>query len=293
MRRLLILTVALLAVAASPAHAATKTVQITKTGFTPASVTINAGDTIVWRNADSTNHQVVADNGTFASPILRPNRSFSFRFDASGTYRYRDTYNRTFRGTVFVKGAPPSVAIAASAPIVIYGNQIHITGQVSNRRAGETVTLLSKPYPQASFAQLTEVVTGTDGTFDFVTEPELLTQYQASWKGASSLAVTVEVKPRLIFRYNFRTKVFSVAVTAGRSFAGRAVYLQRLSGFGQWVNLKKVVLNAEGKRLFRAKLPVGRNRVRAFLTVNQAGAGYLAHESGVWNITIKKKKTRR
>jgi plastocyanin len=50
--------------------AATTTVQVTKNGFTPKSITVTAGDTVTWHNADSRTHQVVADNGAFASPAL-------------------------------------------------------------------------------------------------------------------------------------------------------------------------------------------------------------------------------
>jgi hypothetical protein len=216
--------------------------------------------------------------------VLRPNRTFSFTFRASGTYGYRDALYPARRGTVTVRGAAPSVAIAASAPIVYYGSQIRITGQISSKREGETVRLLSRPYPQGSFAEVAEVVTTTQGQFDFLTRPELLTSFQATWNGASSIVVTVEVKPKVTIHYRPRTKVFTATVTGGRSFAGRTVYLQRLTAFGQWVSVKKIRLNTGSRRQFTAALPKGRNRVRIFLTVNQAGAGYLASWSGTWTL---------
>jgi plastocyanin len=269
---------------AAPSLAATRTVQITRNGFTPATITIDNGDTVVWRNADTVNHQVVADNGTFASPILRANQSFSFTFRASGTYRYRDSLYPSRRGTITVRGAPPSVAIAASAPIVFHGGQIHITGQISSKRQGETVRLLAKPYPQASFAEAAEVVTDAAGMFDFLATPEILTSYQATWSGASSIVATVEVKPRVLIQYNRFSRVFTARVTGGVSYAGKSVYLQRLNAFDQWVSVKKVRLNLSGQKQFRATLPKGRNRVRIFLTVNQAGPGYLASWSGTWTL---------
>ena len=76
MRRLvfgMVLALALsFAATAASSPAATTTVQITKTGFVPASVTINANDAVTWKNADKVNHQVVANGGQFASPIQRP-----------------------------------------------------------------------------------------------------------------------------------------------------------------------------------------------------------------------------
>lgn len=270
--------------ASSPAVAATKTVQITRTGFVPSTVQVAINDSVTWRNADTTQHQVVADNGAFASPILGPGKTFTFTLRAAGTYRYRDVFKPKFRGTVRVSGPPPSVSIAVSRPIVFYGGSTALSGQVSNKKANESVELLYRPYPQASFAVLGTVVTSADGTFSFVTKPTILTEYQARWKRASSIVVRTEVKPLISFRYSRATRVFSVAVKAARSYSGHSVYLQRLSRFGQWVAVRKVRLNFSSAARFRAKLPHGRSRLRIFMTVNQAGPGYLASWTGVWTV---------
>jgi hypothetical protein len=48
------------------------------------------------------------------------------------------------------------------------------------------------------------------------------------------------------------------------------------------VSLKKVKLNAQGAQRFRLKsLPSGLNRVRIFMTTNQAGTGYFSGTSPV------------
>ena len=52
------------------AGADTKTVQIVKSGFTPSTTTITVGDSVTWKNADTVNHQVVANDGSFASPVF-------------------------------------------------------------------------------------------------------------------------------------------------------------------------------------------------------------------------------
>lgn len=284
-RRLLIgVTTVFVLGASSPAAAATKTVQITRTGFVPATVQIATGDSVTWRNADTTKHQVVADNGAFASPILGPGKTFTFTFRAAGTYRYRDVFKTRFRGTVRVSGPPPSVSLGVSRAIVYYGGSTTLSGQISNKKANESVELLYRPYPQASFAVLGTVVTSADGTFSFNTKPTILTEYQAHWKRASSIVVRSEVKPLISFRYSRVSRIFSVAVKAARSYSGHSVYLQRLSRFGQWVAVKKVRLNFSSAARFRAKLPRGRSRLRIFMTVNQAGPGYLASWTGVWTV---------
>src|SRR5439155_14155186 len=66
MRRIMFLAVASLGlVLAAPAATATTTVQIKRTGFVPATVTINQDDAVTWTNADTINHQVVANAGSF------------------------------------------------------------------------------------------------------------------------------------------------------------------------------------------------------------------------------------
>src|SRR2546423_4141582 len=62
---------------ATGAGAATISVSITSNGFSPGTITINHGDQVSWKNNDKADHQVVADDGSFASPILRPGQSYS------------------------------------------------------------------------------------------------------------------------------------------------------------------------------------------------------------------------
>jgi hypothetical protein len=62
---------------------------------------------------------------------------------------------------------------------------------------------------------------------------------------------------------------------AGRGLAGRAVYVQRRSSLGQWVNRKKVIIGSSGARRFKLDLAPGRHILRIFMTTNQAGTGYL------------------
>ncbi|HEY8104371.1 MAG TPA: cupredoxin domain-containing protein [Gaiellaceae bacterium] len=274
MRRLLLILVSLVAtLAVAPAaSAATKTVSIKRTAFSPQTVSIVAGDSIRWRNDDTRDHQVVSTTGTFASPILRPNRTYTFRFEVAGTYHYRDALNPNVTGTVRVAGAPPALTLATSQPQVSYGDRVTLSGQVNSKKAGENVQLTHQPYGQASPIVLATVVTGADGTYAFNTTPKILTTYRATWKTAASLPVATAVAPAISFgRLNgFVTRVF-----AGRSMARKQVQLQRLSAFGQWVTIKRVSLDLNSRARFNAVLPLGANRLRIAMSVNQAGAGYL------------------
>jgi plastocyanin len=264
---------------APQAFAATKQVDIRPGGFSPANVTIATLDEVRWTNRDTVNHQVVSDTGAFASPILRPGQSYRFTFRVSGTYRYRDALEPAERGTIRVTGPPPSVSLAASTGIDTYGTQIVLSGQVSNGRAGERVEIFAKPYPSVSYVKLAEVLTVQNGAWSYPTTPEILTNYQAHWRGHASAEISVAVRPRVSF--GRLTGWFIVRVTGQRSFANRVVILQRLSRLGQWVNVRKITLGSQSSRRFKSLMPKGTSRLRIFMTVNQAGVGYLGGMSGV------------
>lgn len=275
MRKALLLVVSIVAlVAAAVALAAvTRVVAIKPAGFDPATRTINTGDTIRWRNDDTVNHQVVADNGHFASPVLRPNQSYTREFNVAGTYRYRDALEPAERGTIVVKGPAPSVSIASSAGTVFYGRGIRLTGLISSGAANQTVEIWSRPFDQGSFAKAAELKTLTAGGYDWTDTPDVLTEYQARWGSRVSATISVGVRPLMTFTR--RPGYFIAGAKARSSMANRWVYLQRRSPLAQWVNVKKVRLGSTGARRFTYRLKKGRNVLRLFMTTNQAGSGYL------------------
>src|SRR4051794_41418668 len=123
MRKLILTLVAAVAAlaVAGPAGAATKVISIYGSGFSPKSTTITEGDTVTWVNRDNANHQILADKGQFVSPILRPKQSYSFQFNAAGTYTYKDELNTKLAGTIKVNGLPPTLTLAASSQYVVFG----------------------------------------------------------------------------------------------------------------------------------------------------------------------------
>lgn len=279
MRRLVLCTAAALALVVpgatqSAVDITTKAVRITATGFTPTSVSLAAGNAVKWTNRDTKNHQVVANNGAFASPIIAPGRSYTRVFNTSGTYRYHDGLHPSLTGRVVVTGPPPAVSIGAAAPILIFGQATHLSGQVSNHQAGEMVTVWAQQYGEPSAMLLATLTTGTNGIWDVVVKPNLLTTYSARWRGTNSSTVQVAVRPRIAFTIR-RTGRGSVKVTANRSMAGKKVYIQRLTRFREWVKVKRLILGPTSGRTFRFHPRRGRYVLRAYMTVNQAGPGYI------------------
>jgi 3',5'-cyclic-AMP phosphodiesterase len=70
--------------------------------FTPPALAVTAGSTVTWTNQDQEPHTVVSDSGLFRSGALDTQESYSYRFDARGTYRYFCTIHPRMVGTVLV-----------------------------------------------------------------------------------------------------------------------------------------------------------------------------------------------
>jgi plastocyanin len=275
MKRMLLVPLALVAalVVAAGAGADTKNVQITRSGFTPANITVQLGDTVTWKNTDTATHQVVADNGAFASPVLKSGESYSFTFTSNGKTTYHDEFAKSHKGSVNVTGAPASVTLNPSASAVVYGSSVTLSGQTSGQLTNEPVTLTSQPAGKG-VQSIATTMTSTSGTFSFQVTPTIQTAYQAHWRTGNSPNVTVNVAPRVGFgRIGTR---YNVKVTSDLSYGGNYVWVQRKGPFGgSWTNAKRVFLNDSSRATFRLRIPKGRSSLRVFLPQSQAGAGYL------------------
>jgi len=274
MKRILLLPLALLAtlVVVASAGAETKTVQITKSGFTPTATTITVGDTVTWHNADTANHQVVANDGSFASPVLKPGESFSFTFQKAGKVNYHDALATTNKGSVTVNAPPASVTLSAAAQTVTYGNSTRVSGTVTNQLVNEPVTLTSQPFGKG-VQSLATTTTQANGAFTFGVSPTIQTEYQAHWRTTNSNPVTINVAPRVGFGLSGR--LYIAKVTSDLTYGGHWVLVQRRNVLGGWHSVKRVFLNDNSRAVFRVRLPHGRSVLRLVLPQSQAGQGYV------------------
>ncbi len=274
MRRLLLLPLAAAAalLISAAAGADTKSVQITKNGFTPATQTVTAGDTITWHNADSADHQVVADDGSFASPVLKPDASYSYTFQKAGKFAYHDADAKTHRGTVTVNASPASIALTTSQALIGYGANVTVSGTVTGQVTTEPVTLTCTPS-----CGVKSTTTSSNGNFSFDVTPTVQTSYVAHWRTADSQPVTVKVAPRVGFGLSGR--LYTAKVTSDIGYEGHFVWVQRRSIVGAWHSVKRVYLGASSNARFAVKLPRGRSYLRLNLPAGQAGAGYVASMS--------------
>jgi plastocyanin len=274
MKRLLVPFIVVLGLALpAQSFAATVSIKITASSFTPKNVTINQGDTVKWTNTDKVNHQIVANKGAFASGILRPGATYTFTFNTSGGFAYHDALHPSITGAVYVKGPPPQVSVGVSQPIVTYGEQTTIAGTVSSQKANEQVLILAQPYG-SSAQQIATLETGAGGAFYYTTAPTMLTSYSVRWKSVTSQTVTVQVRPKVTLTRTSSTRLFA-RFSATPSFAGHTIYLQRRSKFGQWVTVERLKLGPNSGRIFTAPHVKGTSTYRVYITTNQAGTGYL------------------
>ena len=274
MKRLLVMTAALLVLALpASSSAATTTVKIVPGAFTPASTTVAAGDTVQWTNTTTGSHQIVSDTGAFVSSTLTSGQSYSFTFKAAGKYEYHDGLHPSIKGSVTVTGPPPEVTLGADTPVLAYGRTTELSGKTSSGNAGDSVVVTSRPFGASSVQQVATVTTGAGGDFSLSVKPTIETVYTATWKSASSQSITVQVRPKVtLTRFN-RTRLFA-KVSSSISYAGHYVFLQRRTSVG-WITKGRLLLGASSGRLFKAPHVRGTRIYRVYLNLGQAGNGYL------------------
>jgi plastocyanin len=78
-------------------------VEIKNFSFSPASLTVKAGDTVTWTNNDTATHTVTADDNSFTSSDLAPGASFKHTFAKAGTVAYHCSIHPSMTATVVVQ----------------------------------------------------------------------------------------------------------------------------------------------------------------------------------------------
>ncbi|MFN3407423.1 MAG: hypothetical protein ACK45B_00370 [Limisphaerales bacterium] len=110
-----------------PVHAVIHYVTVDGNGFDPASLTITAGDTVVWINDDEDDfpHTIVSTLPSshpqwWQGVVVGYSDTLSRTFTVPGTYTYQDTLEGNF-GTVIVQAAPPTLSVQLENPRVVGG----------------------------------------------------------------------------------------------------------------------------------------------------------------------------
>jgi plastocyanin len=97
--------------------------ELTAWSFAPASISVSAGTTVVWKNTGRETHSVTSQDQLFDSKLLDPGKGWSYTFDTPGVYRYFCVPHPWMKGTVIVtsddssrRGGSASQATPTSTP---------------------------------------------------------------------------------------------------------------------------------------------------------------------------------
>jgi plastocyanin len=71
--------------------------------YVPNPITVPVGTMVTWTNNDSTAHTASSNTGVFNSGTIGPGQSFSFTFQAAGTYPYHCSFHAGMVGSVVVQ----------------------------------------------------------------------------------------------------------------------------------------------------------------------------------------------
>ena len=91
------------AAAVVPTKSRTHTVTIEGTRFQPETLTVKAGDTIVWVNKDLFPHSATASNSTFNSQVIAAGASWRYIARKKGEFAYTCIFHPTMKAALVVK----------------------------------------------------------------------------------------------------------------------------------------------------------------------------------------------
>jgi len=74
-----------------------------RNAFNPSDLTVAAGTTVTWMNADTVAHTSTSDATGWSSGIVAPGGQFSFAFPTAGTFAYHCAIHPGMVGTVVVR----------------------------------------------------------------------------------------------------------------------------------------------------------------------------------------------
>ncbi len=78
------------------------TVTIRDRQFSPSTLTVKKGQTVVWVNNDELDHTVQASDGSFASGTLKKKGAFRYTFQTVGKFSYFCKFHPREKGTILV-----------------------------------------------------------------------------------------------------------------------------------------------------------------------------------------------
>ena len=78
-------------------------VTIQNFAFSPATITVKAGDSVTWTNEDSIGHSATADDNSFDTGVLSKGQSKAITFSKAGTFTYHCSVHPDMKAKVIVQ----------------------------------------------------------------------------------------------------------------------------------------------------------------------------------------------
>ena len=85
------------------AKSRTHTVEIEALKFSPATLEVMKGDTVIWKNKDAFPHNATADNKGFRSIDIQSGQSWKFKAGSKGVFPYVCTLHPGMKAVLTVK----------------------------------------------------------------------------------------------------------------------------------------------------------------------------------------------
>ena len=138
--------------------------------FTPITLTVISGTTILWTNKDVISHTVTSDAGLFDSGTLKSGDTFSYTFSAAGPYTYHCSIHSTMVGSVIVSTTPVSNSIVSISNMSFVPSTVTISAGssvtwVNNDSMDHTVTSDTALFDSGTISAAG--TSGAGGTFTY------------------------------------------------------------------------------------------------------------------------------
>jgi plastocyanin len=252
--------------AAGVALAAATTVSIGQNGPQPATVTIQWGDTVTFKNDDDRPHGITIPRVVEQSPVMQPGGTWVRVFDGrAGSYGYRQTEGRAHLGSIMVE-LKGKVTMKASPSTVAYGKRVTFSGEALAGHAVKLEQLIVADSGQGE--QVVTVTAGGDGKWSTSLVPKLGARFRATAAAGQlrAQAVSIRVQPTVSLVRPGGAKAGKLVTVRGRVLpagAAASADLERYDGARRrWVREDRRKVSASGAVSFRWKAVKGRSQLR-------------------------------
>ncbi len=181
---------------------------------------------------------------------------------------------------------PTVVTLTGSAPSVIYGQPLTLTGTVAKGArglAGQVVSIQAAPAGSTSFAPVTTATTDASGAYTVAVIPDKALTYKASVAaGSNEPTVGVTVAHLVKLKVTRKGTKGYVSGSVGPPHAAKPVQLQQKKG-SRWVTIKKLKTSSKSKFSTVVKKLSRRGKYQ-FRALTAADTLHLAGKSDIYYV---------